>query len=109
MSEWLLNIDPVNRAYNTFDYDEASDKIVIRRYWERAEVERVLRDNEFLRNHTTQRGRDIQHAARIPDIVIYEWLHKFGVRIWDKNHQKKVHELLNSNEFYKLRTGGGRL
>jgi hypothetical protein len=44
-------------------------------------------------------------AARIPPSVIYEWLNKYGVRAWDKNHAAAVRRLLNSNEYRYLRIG----
>jgi hypothetical protein len=106
MAEWLLDVDPVNRAFNTMDMD--GDTIVVRRYWRSEDVQAILDANARQRLDGPQ-GKDGRHVARIPDIVLYEWLNKFGVRAWDKNHQKKVHELLNSNEFARLRVSGGRL
>lgn len=108
MTEVLLSTDPLNGAFSTFDYDEGEDRIVIKRYWDEDHIKAILKRNAEDANHGTQRG-DMRRAARIPDIVIYQWLNDFGVRIWDKNHQKKVAELLNSNEFYRLRANSGRL
>jgi len=109
MAEWYLDSDPVNGAFSTFDFDEGEDRVIVRRYWDSEAVKEVLERNHYDREHTTPRDPDMQRAARIPDMVIYEWLMKWGVRAWDKNHQKKVNELLSSNEFYKLRANKGRL
>lgn len=43
------------------------------------------------------------HMASIPTAVIYEWLTKYGVNIWDKNHMPAVKRLLNSNEYRFIR------
>ena len=105
-TEYLLDVDPVARAWNTIEID--GDQIIIRRYWESSDVDEILRANAEERADGGKSG-DLQHVARIPDIVQYQWLHSLGVNALDPNHQKKVNELLSSNEFYKLRTGGGRL
>ena len=107
--EYMLDKDPLNRAFNTFELD--GDTIIIRRYWLSEDVSAILDANARQRLDAplaSERKPDIQQTARIPDIVHYEWLQKFGVRSWDKNHQKEVQRLLNSNEFYKLRTNNGR-
>ena len=105
-TEYLLDMDPVARAWNTIEIN--GDQIIIRRYWESSDVDEILRHNAEDRLDGA-RGGDMQHVARIPDIVQYEWLHTLGVNILDPNHGKKINELLSSNEFNKLRTGGGRL
>ena len=106
MTEYLLDTDPVNRAWSTFELD--GDKVIIRRYWQSGDVDAILDANARARLDAPRAG-EMQHVARIPDIVLYRWLTELGVDANDKNHQKKVNELLNSNEFSKLRTGGGRL
>ena len=106
MAEYLLDRDPVNRAWNTFELD--GDKVVIRRYWQSEDVQAVLDANARQRADAPARG-DLRQVARVPDIVHYEWLQRFGVRAWDKDHQKEVQRLLNSREFYRLRTNEGTL
>jgi hypothetical protein len=106
-TEYLLDVDPVARAWNTIEID--GDQIIIRRYWESDDVDRLLRANAEQRLDGARGDPELQHVARIPDIVQYEWLHKLGVNTLDQNHQKEVNRLLSSREYYKLRTGGGRL
>lgn len=109
MTEYLLDKDPINRAFNTFELD--GDTIIVRRYWYSEDVNAILDANARQRLDAplaSERKPDIRQTARIPDIVHYEWLQKFGVRSWDPNHQKEVQRLLNSNEFSKLRTNSGR-
>jgi hypothetical protein len=103
--EYFLDKDPLNRAWNTFELD--GDTIIIRRYWHSEDVNAILDANAQQRLDAplaSERKPDIRQTDRIPDIVHYEWLQKFGVRSWDKNHQKEVQRLLNSREFYRLRT-----
>jgi hypothetical protein len=108
--EYLLDVDPVNRAINTFSLD--GDTIIVRRYWYSEDVNAILDANARQRLDAplaSEKKPDFFQTERIPDIVHYQWLEQFGVRSWDKNHQKEVQRLLNSNEFSKLRTtNGGR-
>lgn len=108
MAEFLLSTDPLNRAWTTFELDSDGETIVIRRYWESDDVQAVLDANAQQANHVEQKG-DMRQAARIPDIVQYEWLTKHGVRSWDPNHAEKVRELLNSNEYHRLRCWSGTI
>jgi len=105
-TEYLLDVDPVARAWNTIEFD--GDNFIIRRYWESSDVDEILRANAEEAAAGAKSG-DMQHVARIPDIVQYEWLHTLGVNTLDPNHQKEVNRLLSSREYYKLRTGGGNL
>lgn len=51
-------------------------------------------------------NKDFWHAASIPCIVQLEWMEKYGINdVTAPEHQKKVAELLNSNEYHHLRTG----
>lgn len=57
----------------------------------------------FQRRRNTTRRK----IAEIPLIVVEQWL-KMGVNIFDKNDNKKVQQLLNSNEYEGLRTSPGK-
>ena len=105
-TEYLLDTDPVNRAWNTIEID--GDQVIIRRYWYMDDVEAILTATAQ-RRLDAPRGGDMQFVARIPDIVQHQWLHERGVNTLDPNDQKEVNRLLNSNEYYKRRTGGGRI
>ena len=52
-----------------------------------------------------------QRFAQIPDILRQNWCDEWGVSslFADEDVTKKTMKRLNSNEFYKLRTGGGNL
>jgi hypothetical protein len=76
MTEYLLDTDPVNRAWNTFELD--GDKVIIRRYWQSEDVDAILDANARARLDAPRAG-EMQHVARIPDIVLYRWLTELGV------------------------------
>jgi hypothetical protein len=73
----------------------------------RSDVEPIIEANKRLANDWDgwNRARDMRLAARIPMDVTYEWLNKFGVRAWDKNHKEAVRRLLNSSDYRYLRIG----
>jgi hypothetical protein len=107
--EYLLDTDPVNRAINTFELD--GDTIIVRRYWYSEDVNAILDANARARLDAplaSERKPNIRQTSAVPDMVQYQWLEQFGVRAWDQNHQKEVQRLLNSREFYKLRTNEGQ-
>lgn len=59
--------------------------------------------NDFQARRNTTRRK----VAEIPLIVVEKWL-KMGVNIFDKNDNRKVQQLLNSNEYAYLRTSPGK-
>jgi hypothetical protein len=106
----ILDIDPLSGAIETFDYDEASDTIIIRR---RCDVQPVIDRNKELASERDGgwigKGRDVRLAASIPVEVAYKWLNELGVNCWKKEHWPAVRKLLNSNEYQHLRTNHFRL
>jgi hypothetical protein len=54
-----------------------------------------------------RRNAPRRKVAEIPNIIVEQWM-KQGVNIFDRNHAKKVQELLNSNEYQFLRTSPGK-
>lgn len=67
------------------------------------DVSQILDENKESQAESFDKRDDMWHAAKIPAIVLMEWLNKYGVRYWDKNHAPKVKQLLNSNEYRHLR------
>lgn len=98
----FFDYDPETGAVETFHYDEETDTFAIQRA---EDVGIVLDRNKELANHTTGWNADktMRHAASIPIGVIYEWITKHGVNLFNKNHQDGVKRLLNSNEYRYLR------
>ena len=72
-----------------------------------------LEENKRIRNsYSDWRHSRPKHAMRkvaeIPNIVVEKWMRELGVNIFDRNHSKKVQQLLNSNEYAYLRTSPGK-
>lgn len=93
--------DPDTGAVETFEFDESADSFAIGRH--SLDLQPVIDRNKAWANHVEQKG-DMRLAASIPVDVVYEWLQKYGVRAWDKNHMPAIRRLLNSNEYMYLRT-----
>jgi hypothetical protein len=72
----------------------------------RQDVEPVLEYTKALRNSgLADQGikRDMWHYAQIPPVVIMEMRFKHGVDIFNRDHEKKVFELIN-REYPHLKT-----
>ena len=70
------------------------------------DVDPVLKDNARLRalNDGYSPSRSMRRVARIPTVIILKWIEEFGYDPTAKGHEKKLWELLNSNEYAYLRT-----
>lgn len=105
MSKRILDYDPFSGITTSFDYEEATDTAFVHRT---ADVEPILELNKREANDTdlTKRGikNDWWRYAMIPNIIIEKWLNELGVNVYDKNHEKKVFELLNRPEYRYLKT-----
>jgi hypothetical protein len=80
----LLDYNPFSGSIETFDYDESTDTIIIKR---RCDVTAIIDRNKELQNHTdgwVGQGRDMRLAASIPLDVAYKWLVEHGVSCWKK-------------------------
>jgi hypothetical protein len=106
----LLDYDPMTQVAVWHDYDSVTDKTTISEVQNcRPSIERgkMLQKEEAY----TRKGikNSFQHAATIPIGVQYEWLRRYGVNIFDKNHIKRVESLLNDPEWMYLRTTTGKV
>lgn len=52
---------------------------------------------------------DMHFLGSIPVNIIQKWKNELGVDFYNPNHEDAVKRLLNSNEWSKLRAGGGRI
>jgi hypothetical protein len=72
----------------------------------RQDVEPILEYTKKLRNdNLTDSGikRDMWHYAQIPPVVMLEWRHKYGVDLFNRDHEPAVFRLLNT-EYQHLKT-----
>lgn len=51
----------------------------------------------------TRMGDGMEKVAHIPTHIIYEWITKHGVNLYDPNHQDGVVRLLNSSDYRWLK------
>lgn len=105
MPRFLLDRDPLSGACETFEYDEAEDRAVIKRS---ADVEPIIDNNKRLFNEGPQRG-EFRLAASIPLDVVLLWRQRYGVDVMNKDHWPKVRQLLNDSDWRYLRTAPGNL
>ena len=52
----------------------------------------------------TRMGDGLEKVASIPACIIYEWITKHGVNLYNPNHQDGVKRLLNSSDYRWLKT-----
>ena len=77
----------------------------------------VLDRNAAMRSHNNgwsvegkqKSDKLLRRAASIPWGVVHMWREQLGVDYFNPDHQKAVNNLLNSREWYKLRTAEFRL
>lgn len=100
----LLDYDPVTGVRETFEYDPMNDLTIIHT---EQDVEPYLELNKARQNELQDRREllsDMSHYACIPNVIIQKWLVEEGINVFDKNHQKKVFQKLNSPEYRYLKS-----
>ena len=100
----VLDYDPLTGVTTTFDYYAAEDKTIVTYH---QDVSRILDSNKEAQldiDHQRKGAKEEwAHYARIPIVVQYEWLQKFGVNFADPDHWPKVVELINSRDYSYLK------
>lgn len=100
MGKRLLDHDPLTGLKTFHQYDASSDTTVLSY---EADAQPILDRNKALQAENTGPMGDGVLAASIPVGVIYEWMTRYGVNLWDKNHLPGVKRLLNSSEYRWLK------
>lgn len=49
------------------------------------------------------KSSEMWHAARVPLVVLMEWLTKYGVQAWNPDHKDGVKRLLNHPDYRYIR------
>lgn len=106
MTEYLFDRDPMTGIYETFEYDEETGNITIRRY---ADVQPALDANKSFHLDSDGKHGDMWLAARIPDNIAQDWLVRHGVNAWKKEHWSEVRKLLLDPDWKHLRPTSFRL
>lgn len=53
-------------------------------------------------------SRDMRRIASIPLVILEKWKNEMGVDIFNKDHARKIRQLLNDPDWRYLRTSPGR-
>ena len=105
MSKRILEYDPQTWVTDTFEYDGLTDTITLGRH---QDVEPILEDNKTLQatDDYWKHGmkKDFVHYASIPIVLIEKWQNELGIDVFNKNHEKRVFQMLNSPEYKYLKT-----
>ena len=105
MDKRLLSVDPQTGLMTWHSYDPLEDKTIISYT---ADSTPVLEKNKELRNDEQFSKNGIKNEfwlyARIPVMVQLEWLINHGVDINNKDHSKKMGQLLNDPQYQHLKT-----
>lgn len=107
MGERLLDHDPLTGMKTWFSSSEEDGGTWNIRYEQ--DCSPILDENKAAQNESFDKRSDMWHAAHIPSVVILEWLTKFGVDLWNKDHAPAVRRLLNSSDYRHLRRAPFRL
>lgn len=103
MAERILDFDPLTGETTTFEY-HADDSFTIG-YLQ--DVEPLIERNKKLAADPDYGKSGIKqnwmHYASIPPVIIMKWKNELGVDLFNKNHEKRVMELINSPEYQYLR------
>jgi hypothetical protein len=97
MTKRLLDFNPLSGEAVWFQYDQHSDQMTV------THEQDVSRHLDYAHERSadgnyTRKGikNDVWHYAHVPNVVIMEMKSKHGVDFFDKNHAKRVFELLNT-------------
>lgn len=102
-SDWQLiddgSFNGLKKYIRASDDDEGT--VAVRYH---ADVTQQLDRNKALQNEDFDRRADVWHVGHIPVGIMYEWLVKFGINIWNPAHQDGVKKLLNDPEYRWIKT-----
>ena len=100
----ILDVNPLTGEWITFDYEADGDKVTVG-HWQ--DTTKIIEDNKRamldVDSHRKQAKNEWALYARIPNIVIMEWKQKYGVDFFNKDHWKRVMQLINSPDYKDLK------
>lgn len=105
MSGWeQIDHNPATglKTFIASDMDDP-DTVLVRHEQSGASLQAILDRNKAAQNERHGRMGDMEKAAEIPAIVMFEWLTKFGVNFYNPAHKDGVKKLLNSSDYRYLK------
>jgi hypothetical protein len=100
MSELLLDYDRLTGMKEFISTDAMTGESFIR--YEQDTKDHIDANKEA-QNAGFDRKAEMWHAASIPNIVLVEWVTKYGIDFFNPNHKEGVKRLLNSSEYSHLK------
>lgn len=105
MTTHVIDFDPITGVTETFRYDHATDTTYHGFHQTADALEHLVKLNKHEREHKARLGDDyLDHYARIPITVQYEWLFKYGVDFGNPDHKEKWMKMLEWPEYKVWKT-----
>ncbi len=107
MTTRLLDHDPISGITTTFRYDSATDKFKIGYSQSKAQVEAIIDSNKRQMaecDPKAQMKNDMIWYCRVPTIVQYEWLAKYGLNFNRRDHFKACMDMVEHGDYRYLKT-----
>ncbi len=107
MTTRVLDHDPISGITTTFRYDHATDRFKIGYRQDREQVEKIIESNKrqmIESDPKAQMKNDMVWYCRVPTIVQYEWLKKFGLNFQKREHFKPCMDLIDHGDYGYLKT-----
>lgn len=82
-------------------FDAATDSYVLKTVFDNEPT--IERNKQLAATDGFGKGENMWLAASIPVGVQYEWMVKYGINLWDPDHEAGVKRLLNDPEYRYLR------
>jgi hypothetical protein len=99
----MLDRDPISGAWETFDYDDADDQVIVKRFMD---VEPILNMNKRMQTVGFDRREVMWHVGCIPDIITEKWLVEDGVNVLRKENWPWLRRKLNDPDWRWLNPHG---
>lgn len=97
----LLDFDPLTGEKVWFQYEQSTDHMVITHEQDVSPSLEYSHARQIDDDYTKKGIKgDLWHYARVPNVVIMDMKERFGVDFWNRDHKRRVFELINSEYPY---------
>jgi hypothetical protein len=100
MKKFLLDYDPLNGVRQYYGVDTDGQEYLVDEI-DAPTTKATIDQNKRIEGQGM--GKDMRLAASVPVQVIFEWIDKYGINIYNPDHKEGVTRLLNSSEYRYLR------
>jgi len=97
MTKRILDFNPLSGETVYFQYDQAIDSMTITHEQDVSKHLDLAHARAIDSNYTAKGiKKDMWHYAHVPNTTVMKMLMEDGVDLFDRNHQKRAFELLNT-------------